>query len=103
VSRRGTYTARPEVSTIRRRAKTCRSTTDKPRPWQTDGVECRGGKYRTAYSRRAGAVVVCALEAWSVFCRARELLTQSRELLNQVQAGCAGGFMVYGVHPPDFF
>jgi hypothetical protein len=64
------------------------------RPWQTDGVECMGRKYETAHGRRAGAIAACALEAraWAGEARAeqtlvRELLQQSRELLNWMQGG----------------
>ena len=54
----------------------------------------RGCQYRTAHRRGAGAVAACPLETWALFCRGlaeqkrvRELLTQSRELLKQMQAG----------------
>jgi hypothetical protein len=70
------------------------STTDKPRPWQSDGVEWMGRKYRTAHSPRADAVATGACwKTWAIFChgpaeqkRVRELPSQSRELLKQMPA-----------------
>ena len=54
----------------------------------------RGAEYWTAHRRGAGAVAPCSLEhglysaeARAEQKRARELLTQSRELLKQMQVG----------------
>jgi hypothetical protein len=52
---------------------------------------------------RLDACGLYSTEALAERKRVRELLAQSRELLKQMQAGSTGGFMVYGVHPPDFF
>jgi hypothetical protein len=52
-----------------------------------------GCQYRTAHPRRAGAVAACEVETWTLFAealaeqkRVRELLSQSRERLKQMQA-----------------
>jgi hypothetical protein len=59
--------------------------------WMPQARRCQ---YRTAHRRRPGAVATCEVEKWALFClglaeqkRVRELLTQSRELLKQMQAG----------------